>query len=141
MIFKNRMEACCYYLMNLTIKQNRGRCCTSLFRHAVAVVYLYDETDAKSFEDMNFWIEVTKRYGGDHLIFFLVGNKKDLISSETPRVVSDEQLQQWIRDHHTTPLSISALTGDGCEDAFRDISQCVILKFVFYFSHIHVFVF
>jgi len=104
---------------------------SSYFRHASAVIFEYDETDEQSFTDiMGLWLPETSRFLHEDALFFLIGNKNDLVENGTPRFVTDEQVQELADRFKTKPMHISALTGAGCEDAFNYISQLVIKQFV-----------
>jgi len=105
----------------------RGSVTSSYFRHAAAIIYAYDETDAQSFADIQNWMLEATRCGADGLINFLIGNKIDLVESGTPRAVSEAQAQDLAGNSFmTNPMHVSALTGAGCEEAFNYITQHLI---------------
>jgi len=100
---------------------------SSYFRHAVAIIYAYDETNGQSFADIQNWMLEATRCGADGLINFLIGNKIDLVESGTPRAVSEAQAQDLAGNSFmTNPMHVSALTGAGCEEAFNYITQHLI---------------
>jgi len=105
----------------------RGSVTSSYFRHAVAIIYAYDETDPQSFADIQNWMLEATRCGADGLINFLIGNKMDLVEKGTPRGVSEAQAQELAGNSFVTnPMHVSALTGAGCEEAFNYITQHLI---------------
>jgi len=105
----------------------RGSVTSSYFRHAQAIIYAYDETDGQSFSDIqNVWMLEASRCGAEDLLFFLIGNKNDLVESGTPRAVSEAQAQEVANNFMTNPMHVSAQTGAGCEEAFNYISQHLI---------------
>jgi len=104
----------------------RGKVTTSYFRHAQAIIYAYDETDAQSFSDVANWMIEANRCNADDTIKFLIGTKNDLIAAGTPRAVSDAQVQEKADIFMTNPMHVSALTGAGCEEAFSYITQYLL---------------
>jgi len=104
----------------------RGKVTSSYFRHAVAIIYAYDETDASSFDDVQNWMTEASRCGAAGLLCFLIGNKMDLVASGTPRAVSEQQAQELANLFMTNPMHVSAKTGEGCEEAFNYITQTLI---------------
>ena len=108
----------------------RGNPHYSLFRHTSAVVLEYDETNKESFEEgIERW-RIESVHSSDISIYFLIGNKNDLVDSGTPRAVSEEQAQDYANSLMIKPLHISALTGDGCDEAFQYISDTLFKLFV-----------
>ena len=103
----------------------------SYFRNATAVIYEYDETDAESFAEITSLVELVNSFSMEYLIFFLIGNKNDLVEAGTPRAVTDEQVQDMENTFMTKAMHVSAQTGAGCEEAFNYISQIIIQQFVF----------
>ena len=52
------------------------------------VIFVYDITQKKSFEELDYWVKVTKESLGDYPIYAVFGNKKDLYIDEE---VDEEQ--------------------------------------------------
>ena len=86
------------YIFSLwdTIGQERYRALAkSFFKDAQIVIFVYDITDRKSFEELNYWInEVDKELGKDY-IKGVVGNKKDLFMKEE---VSEEEGMEYAKE-------------------------------------------
>ena len=123
-------------MFNLFFKQ-RGAGHCNYFRNARAIVYVYDETDAQSFDDLQMWQMEAARFGADDLINFLIGNKHDLIEQDKPCPVPRENVDELAAAFGTNPMHISAETGSGCEEAFRYIARFLIEKFVFLHQNHH----
>jgi len=104
----------------------RGKVTSSYFRHAVAIIYAYDETDASTFDDIQNWMTEASRCGAGDLLCFLIGNKMDLVAAGSPRAVSEQQAQDLANLFMTNPMRVSAKTGEGCEEAFNYITQTLI---------------
>jgi len=66
------------------------------------------------------------RCSADGLICFLIGNKIDLVAAGTPRAVTDQQVQEKADTFMTNAMHVSALTGEGCEEAFKYITDYLI---------------
>jgi len=104
----------------------RGSLTSSYFRHASGIIYVYDETDSQSFEDLKQWQVEANRFSTGSLLQFLIGNKFDLIQAGTPKAVDDSKIQDRANSFMTNPMHVSATTGLGCEEAFNYITQQLI---------------
>ena len=74
-----------YYSLKLwdTIGQEKFRTMTKIFyKGAKIVIFIYDITKLKSFEELEYWVNEVKTALGDEPICALVGNKSDLIEDE-----------------------------------------------------------
>ena len=74
-----------YYSLKLwdTIGQEKFRTMTKIFyKGAKIVIFVYDITNLKSFEELEYWVNEVKSSLGDEPICALVGNKSDLIEEE-----------------------------------------------------------
>ena len=66
-----------------TAGQEKYRSLTKIFIvFSKIVIFVYDITQRKSFEDLDFWVETVKESLGDSPIYALFGNKKDLYLNE-----------------------------------------------------------
>ena len=52
------------------------------------VIFVYDITQRKTFDELDFWIKITKEILGDYPIYALFGNKKDLLLE---KVIDEEE--------------------------------------------------
>ena len=46
------------------------------------VIFVYDITQKKSFEELDYWVKLTKEASGEYPVYALFGNKKDLYLDE-----------------------------------------------------------
>ena len=73
------------YILNLwdTIGQEQFRSLTKIFiKDSKIVIFVYDITNYKSFEEVDFWLNTVKEKVGYTSIIGLAGNKKDLFQKE-----------------------------------------------------------
>ena len=74
-----------YYSLKLwdTIGQEKFRTMTKIFyKGAKIVIFIYDITKLKSFEELEYWVNEVKTALGEEPICALVGNKSDLVEDE-----------------------------------------------------------
>ena len=86
------------YTFNLwdTIGQEKYRSLTKLFfKDANIVILVYDITNRKSFEALDFWLGQVKEGIGDDFILAIVGNKSDLYFQEE---VTEQQGKQYAEE-------------------------------------------
>ena len=91
--FKNQK-----YIFNLwdTIGQETYRSLTKIFfKGANIVILVYDITERKSFEELDYWYGQVKNELGDNFILAIVGNKIDLYAEEK---VSEEEGQSYANE-------------------------------------------
>ena len=84
-----------YYLLKLwdTIGQEKFRTMTKLFyKGSKIVIFVYDITNMKSFEELEYWVNEVKTALGDEPIYGLVGNKSDLYEEEQ---VNEEKARDY----------------------------------------------
>ena len=66
-----------------TAGQEKFRSLTKIFiKDAKIVIFVYDITTKKSFEEVDFWVKTVKDILGTEPVFGLAGNKKDLFQFE-----------------------------------------------------------
>ncbi|XP_065885938.1 ras-related protein Rab-13-like [Dysidea avara] len=103
---------------------------TSFFRGAKGVIICYDITNAGSFQSIRKWMDDIENNCSsyDMPVILLVGNKRD----------KDHEREVERFDAETAALGldikykeVSALTGEGVEDAFATIVEDIIKKDVF----------
>eukprot|EP01084_Bolivina_argentea_P014602 27284_1 len=113
----------------------------SYYRGADGCVLVYDVTDAKSFKNVEMWLnEVIKNdeQNQQNTIIMLVGNKTDLSSK---RQVTTEQGQKLADENDLMFCETSAKTGENVHNAFNNLayeicdisfnsSQNSLLKFI-----------
>ena len=63
-----------------TAGQERFRSLNKLFiKDSQIVIFVYDVTEKKTFEELDYWVKYVQQILPENVIFGLVGNKKDLI--------------------------------------------------------------
>ena len=76
-----------------TIGQEKLKSLTKIFfKNAKIVILVYDITNKKSFEELNYWLKEVKESLGENIIIGVLGNKKDLFINEE---VTEEQGQEY----------------------------------------------
>ena len=83
------------FIFNLwdTIGQEKYRSLTRMFfKDSNIVILVYDITNKKSFEELDFWLKQVKEVIGDDFILAIVGNKSDLYLQEE---VSEQQGKEY----------------------------------------------
>eukprot|EP01116_Phalansterium_solitarium_P011171 TRINITY_DN26789_c0_g1_i1.p1 TRINITY_DN26789_c0_g1~~TRINITY_DN26789_c0_g1_i1.p1 ORF type:complete len:199 (-),score=51.11 TRINITY_DN26789_c0_g1_i1:343-939(-) len=101
---------------------------TSFYRGADGVLFVFDVTRRKTFEELAAWkkaflIQIGQE-GNDEFPIMIIANKVDLENRE----VSKKELQQWCQSQNLTCLETSAKESINVEKAFHDITKQVIAK-------------
>ena len=81
------------YILNLwdTIGQEKFRKLTRIFfNDSKIVIFVYDKTSKKSFDELQYWIEEIKNVLEDNIILAIVGNKDDLDDEEVDEETARE---------------------------------------------------
>ncbi len=90
---------------------------STLYRQADAIVFVYDMTDLKSFENLNLWWREFLTYGNrQQTVCILLGNKADLQAT-----VPTETAREWAIAHDMCFEEVSALKNQNVERAFNTI--------------------
>ena len=76
---------------------------------------IYDITNAKSFEDVQSWVNDCKKNTKNSLLFVLIGNKIDL---KEQRVISYEEGEKYANEKGMLFFEVSALSGQNIEVCF-----------------------
>ena len=121
--------------MNVLVKlwdtagQERFKSLTpNCFKNAEGVMLTYDITNTESFENLKFWINSIKTNLGDKNIFIpiiIVGNKLDM---EDMREITKENADKLSKEYNYKYFETSAKTGEGVDDAFRDLVNQLLEK-------------
>ena len=107
-----------------TCGQEKFRSLTkSYFREAHGILLVYDVSDRKSFEDLDYWINEIKDGATENSSVLLVGNKIDL-----PRVISNQEGNDFAIKNKLQYVEISCLEGCFIETPFEKISLDIVNK-------------
>ena len=96
-------------------------------RNAEGAILVYDVTSNESFENLKFWIESIKNnLGNDDIIpIIIIGNKIDL---EDAREINKLVAEKFAKDNNYKYFETSAKTGEGVDDAFREIVKQILAR-------------
>ena len=121
--------------MNVLVKlwdtagQERFKSLTpNFFKNAEGVMLTYDITNTESFENLKFWINSIKTNLGEKNIIIpiiIVGNKLDM---EDMRDITREEAEKVAKENKYKYFETSAKTGEGVDDAIRDLVNQVLEK-------------
>ena len=96
------------------------------YNGANGVLLIFDITNKKSFDKINFWYKDLKQSVNiDEVFVCLVGNKIDL---EDIRVISKEEAEEYAKENNMYYLEVSAKTGEGIKELFDDATNKVMDK-------------
>ena len=94
-------------------------------RNADGIILVYDTTNLKSFEAINFWLEKIEQYAPTDVDIMLIGNKCDL---KEERVVTRDIGTEVARRIKAPFFEVSAQTGENIEKAFETFSRTILEK-------------
>ena len=109
-----------YYSLKLwdTIGQEKFRTMTKIFyKGAKIVIFIYDITKLKSFEELEYWVNEVKTTLGEEPICALVGNKSDLIEDEE---VDEDKAREYAFNKELKFKIVSAKTNPKDFQLFLD---------------------
>jgi len=100
---------------------------TAFYRGSDGVIFVFDVTQRKSFEELEQWkkaflIQVGQE-GNDKFPMIILANKVDM---EDKREVSQKELREWCSKHNLTWFETSAKEGSNVDRAFEEIASLVI---------------
>ena len=86
-------------------------------KNTKVVIFVYSIDEYKSFQELDYWINVAKEELGDNPIFGIIGNKSDLIDNQE---VNDEEAEKYAEEHEMKIKFTSALADAKGVRAFLD---------------------
>lgn len=122
------------------------------FRNSNGALLVFDQTSRETFESLNDWIDIYKESNGDDALFFVIGNKSDLIEEkskfeenskiECVQFFSNEnnynnrksldaftnEAFSWAESRGYPFFETSAKTGEGVENLLLSIASSFIEK-------------
>ena len=101
-----------------TAGQEKYRSLIPLYTKDAHIIFLiYDISNYDSFTNVEKWYDSLSNVNKEEAIFFLVGNKVDLVEE---RKVKEEEGKEFAEQHNFIFQEISALTGDGIQELFMN---------------------
>jgi len=92
------------------------------YKDAKAALVVYDIGSMDTFSGIEYWVDaLSDNVKKDGTVLFLVGNKKDIDLSA--RRVETAFASKFAADHGMMFTEVSAKTGDGVADLFRDLAE------------------
>ena len=85
------------------------------YRSSNGFIYVFDITNKESFNNLNFWIDLTNENCESNVINFLVGNKNDI---EDGREVTKEEGEEFAQKNNLIYLETSAKNNNNVEKLF-----------------------
>ena len=92
----------------------------SYLKNANCIVIVYDITNKDSFNSLNHWLKDAKQNVPEETIFVICGNKIDL---KEKRVVTNEEIDNYIQKNNLIYVECSALSGEGIKELFNLIAK------------------
>jgi Ras-related protein Rab-6A len=92
----------------------------SYLKNANCIVIVYDITNKDSFNSLNRWLKDAKQNAPEETIFVICGNKIDL---KEKRVVTNEEIDNYIQKNNLIYVECSALSGEGIKELFNLIAK------------------
>ena len=95
---------------------------TSYYRGAHYACIIFDLTQMETFKNLSQWIETYYKYCNREFDknIIIIGNKNDLIKE---RVVSKEQIDEFIKINNFSYFETSAKSGENVEECFHFIAE------------------
>ena len=88
------------------------------FRGANVAIIVYDVTRHDTFENLEYWIDLTKKSGPENVQILVVGAKNDLEKN-----VTDDEAQALCQKHGVEWITCSALTGNNITATFDIVGK------------------
>ena len=114
------------YILNLwdTIGQEKFRSLTKIFLNdSKIVIFVYDITKEKTFEELSFWFDLVEKELGPDPIKGIAANKQDLIEEQT---ISDNTLEEYAKQKNVDFSYTTATNIDG----FKNLLEKLLLKYL-----------
>ena len=92
----------------------------SYLKNADCIIIVYDITNKDSFYSLNHWLNSAKQNTVEGTIFIICGNKIDL---KDKRVITNEEINEFIHKHNLTYIECSAQSGKGIKELFNTIAK------------------
>ncbi len=90
----------------------------SYYRAVAGILLIYDITNEKSFEQLDFWLTECKKNSNSKVCIYLIGNKSD---QEEQRRVSKAEAQIFAKKNGIKFIETSAKTSENVYEAFLNL--------------------
>jgi small GTP-binding protein len=97
----------------------------SYFRNAAGAVLVYDITSLSSFDELADWLNDIQKLCLPNAYVLLVANK---IDREEERQVSQQQVDDFCKEHKIAVVETSARNGKGVKEAFHRLALDVFVR-------------
>jgi hypothetical protein len=95
---------------------------TSYLPRMNGVMLCYSVDSRSSFDKLERWISMIKRFCRPNVAVLLIGTKIDLVDR---RIISTEEGEKFAADHHWPYVETSSLTGEGVDEALAMMTALV----------------
>ena len=95
------------------------------YKGASAVCLVYDSTNLKSFEELNYWVEELREQASEKIIIALVASKIDDVDREE---VSIKKATEFAKQIKATYYQTSSKVGTGIEQLFVGLAEKLHLQ-------------
>ena len=95
----------------------------TFYKKAEGVILVYDLTEPKSYENIDYWLGKIHEYGAQDAEIILLGNKKELIND----IAVDQNEAAALADSNNIPyFTTSAVTAENLNIAFKKLLDNII---------------
>ena len=110
-----------------TAGQEKFRSINKIFyKDATIAIFVYDITDANSFEEIKYyWEEQVKLHGEPNVLYGIAGNKSDLYKNEK---VKEKEAREYAKSIDAVFYLTSALVGTNINELFNDLGLKYLQK-------------
>ncbi|EAY18958.1 small GTP-binding protein, putative [Trichomonas vaginalis G3] len=93
------------------------------FRNSSGAIAVYDETNAKSFENLSEWIKSFRDVAGPNTVIAVAANKSDCTDQKQ---VAFGKAKQWADQNKYLIRETSAKEGEGISDLFMELATTIL---------------
>ena len=116
------------YIINMwdTVGQERFRSLNSVFlKESNIVIFVFDITNKKSFNDLDFWFNYIEEELGPDIIKGIIGNKQDLLEDQE---IEDNMIEKYAKEKDIDFTYCSAFTPKVFTDFMKKLVQNYLEK-------------
>ena len=94
---------------------------TSFFKKSQVVLFVYDITNRKTFEHLDYWFNIVRQNAPKDACFIIVGNKSDV--ADKKQITFDELADYARKVNAYSYMETSAKLGEGISDLFTIVGS------------------